>query len=483
MPLRTADEYRAGLVDGRRLYYQGRPVDDINQEPDLKVAVDHAAIDFDLAHDPDHRDLAVATDPDTGEEYNAAYRIPRNAEDVMARSKLIEAGTAAGGTVVTLIHEIGTDGMFAMLRVLEGEGRERAEAFYRHCRDGDLAVAVAQTDVKGDRSKAPHQQDDPDLYVRVVDRSDDGIVVRGAKCHTTSSANGDEIIVLPTRAMGPDDADYAVAFAVPANTAGLSLYVSAYGGGGGGHDAFELPLSSRHKMLETLTVFDDVFVPWERVFLCREPEKAGALALTFVEYHRFTAVSYKLPLVDAFVGAAAQIAEMNGVMKAGHIRDKLTHLVTYAETVRALTEAAGLAVPDRRARHRLPGPHDHEHGQVHLRHRLPPGRRVAAGLRRRPAGHGPGRGGLGRRRDPAGAREVLPRRLAGSRAPGDDEPHLGPDGQGLRRLPRRARRPRRRLDRGREAADAPLLHGPPRPRRHRLRPKAGRPRLTVVLAP
>ena len=342
MPLRTADEYRAGLADGRRLYYQGQPVADINQEPDLKVAVDHAAIDFDLAQDPGHRDLAVATDPDTGEEYNAAYRIPRSPADVLARSRLIEAGTAAGGTVVTLIHEIGTDAMFALLRVLEGEGRERAEAFYRHCRDGDLAVAVAQTDVKGDRSKAPHEQDDPDLYVRVVDRSDEGIVVRGAKCHTTSSANGDEIIVFPTRAMGPDDADYAVSFAVPANTEGLSLYVSGYGGGGGGHDAFDHPVSSRHKLLETLTVFDDVFVPWDRVFLCQEPEKAGALALTFVEYHRFTAVSYKLPLVDAFVGAAAQIAEMNGVMKAGHIRDKLTHLVAYAETVRALTEAAAL---------------------------------------------------------------------------------------------------------------------------------------------
>jgi aromatic ring hydroxylase len=108
-------------------------------------------------------------------------------------------------------------------------------------------------------------------------------------------------------------------------------------------------------MLETLTVFDDVFVPWERVFACREPAIAGALALTFVEYHRFTAVSYKLPLVDAFVGAAIEIAEMNGVAKAGHIRDKVTHLITYAETVRALTQMAahryhignqGIAFPD-----------------------------------------------------------------------------------------------------------------------------------------
>ena len=97
MPLRTADEYRSGLVDGRRLHYQGQSVPDINAVPDLRVAVDHAAIDFDLAQDPGHRDLAVAVDPDTGEEYNAGYRIPRSAEDVMARSNLIEAGTAAGG--------------------------------------------------------------------------------------------------------------------------------------------------------------------------------------------------------------------------------------------------------------------------------------------------------------------------------------------------------------------------------------------------
>jgi aromatic ring hydroxylase len=114
-------------------------------------------------------------------------------------------------------------------------------------------------------------------------------------------------------------------------------------------------VSSKHKMLETLTVFDDVFVPWERVFLCGEPERAGAISGAFVEYHRFTAVSYKLPLLDALVGTAALIAEMNGVAKAGHIREKLTQLVIYAETVRALTHMAalrggvddrGLASPD-----------------------------------------------------------------------------------------------------------------------------------------
>jgi aromatic ring hydroxylase len=140
--------------------------------------------------------------------------------------------------------------------------------------------------------------------------------------------------------MGPDDADYAVSFAVPVATPGLSLYVSSFSAGD--RNSFEFPLSSKTKMLESLTVFEDVLVPWERVFLCREPRTAGPLALGFVEYHRFTAVSYKLPLIDAFVGAAAAIAEMNGVAKTGHIRDKLAALITYTETVRALIEAAAL---------------------------------------------------------------------------------------------------------------------------------------------
>jgi aromatic ring hydroxylase len=340
MTLRSPADYLASVADGRRLHYRGRRVDDLRDEPELLVALEHAALDYQAAERDDLRSLAVDVDPDTGEEHSAYYRLPRTADDLLERSRLIEEVTALGGTMVTLIKEIGSDAMFALLRKLDGVELERAEAFFRHCRDGDLAVAVAQTDVKGDRSKPPHLQDDPDLYVRVVDEGPDGIVVRGAKCHTSISANADEIMVLPTRAMTDDSRDYAVAFAVPTNAPGLSLYISAYGAGD--RDPFEFPLSSRHKMLETLTVFDDVFVPWERVFLCRQPEMAAPIALGFVEYHRFTAVSYKLPLLDALVGSAALIAEMNGVLGAGHIRDKLAALVAYAENVRALTHLAAI---------------------------------------------------------------------------------------------------------------------------------------------
>src|SRR5579862_1218786 len=340
MVLRTAEQYIEGLRDDRVVYYRGRRIRDVTTEPELRIAVLHAALDYRLARDPQHRDLAVVQDAETGDEYSSYYRLPRGSEDLLNRSRLIEVTTAEGATLVTLIREIGTDALFALQRVVSGEALERVQAFHDHCKGRDLSLAVAQTDVKGDRSLSPSAQPDPDLYLRVAKETREGIVVRGAKVHTSVSVNSDELIVLPTRAMGPDDVDFAVSFAVPMATEGLNLYASSYSAGS--RDRFEFPLSSKAKMLETLTVFNDVFVPWERVFVCRQPELAGPLALTFVEYHRFTAVSYKLPLVDAFVGAAIEISEMNGVAKAGHIRQKVTHLITYAETVRALIEMAAL---------------------------------------------------------------------------------------------------------------------------------------------
>jgi len=256
MALRTADEYLASIDDDRTIWHHGRRVADQMEVEELRVAAEHGARDY--AHALDDRDLFAVKDPDTGEEHSAFYRIPRSAEDVHHRSKMIEVGTAGGATVVPLIKEIGTDGIFAMLRVLEGESREKAEAFWRRCRDEDLALALAQTDVKGDRSKPPHQQPDPDLYLHVVDEDAEGITVRGAKVHTTNTCHANELLVFPTRAMGAEDADWAVAFAVPVDSPGLALYASPFNGREG--NEFEFPISTNHKDVETLTVFEDVKV-------------------------------------------------------------------------------------------------------------------------------------------------------------------------------------------------------------------------------
>ncbi len=354
MGLRTEEQYKQSLRDGRAVFFRGEKVADVTKHPVIGLAVEHACIDYRMAEDPKYRELAVTGDG--ANRYSRYYHLPRNGEDLLKRSQLIAASTREGATLVVLIKEIGSDALFALHILAERmaaagkpEYRARIHEYHRYCRDNDLAVAVAQTDVKGDRSLGPTAQEHPDYYVHIVDERPDGIVVRGAKIHTSVSTNTNEVIVLPTRAMRPEDRPYAVAFALPINTPGLKLIASPHGGNH--KNDFEHPISARHKMMETLTVFDDVFVPKERVFLCGEVDFAGLLALTFVRYHRFTAVSYKLPLLELMAGAGYAIAEANGVLRAGHVRDKLTQLAAYHSTVRGLIEhaAAACTIEDRLA--------------------------------------------------------------------------------------------------------------------------------------
>jgi 4-hydroxybutyryl-CoA dehydratase/vinylacetyl-CoA-Delta-isomerase len=348
MALRTPQEYKASLQDERVIYYQGERIQDVTTHPTLRVAVNHACIDYHMAEDPRYRDLAVIQDPETGADISRYYYLPRNSDDLLKRSQLIEQATRLGRTLVVLIKEIGTDALFALHMLArymddhhQTEYLPRVKKFHRYCAENDLAVAVAQTDVKGDRSRGPSAQIHPDYYVRIVEERADGIVVRGAKIHTSVLTNANEVIVLPTRNMAEADKDYAVAFAIPADTPGLKMICSPHGPPR--DNTVDHPITSQHKMAETLTVFDDVFVPHERVFLQKEWQYAGILAKTFVEFHRFTAISYKLPLTDALVGAAQLIAEYNGLTRANHIREKITRLIAYTETLRALTTQAALA--------------------------------------------------------------------------------------------------------------------------------------------
>jgi 4-hydroxybutyryl-CoA dehydratase/vinylacetyl-CoA-Delta-isomerase len=351
MPLRTPAQYVESLRDGRVVFFQGERIPDVTVHPVVARAIRHASIDFEMAEDDATRALAVVDGPDGP--YSRFFAEPRSIDDLQRRADLIETSTAASHTLVPLVKEIGTDALFALRRVGRLLDADRGDSqrggriadYLAFCRDGDLAMSVAQTDVKGDRSRGPSAQSNPDAYLRIVDVRPDGIVVRGAKVHTSCTPNTNELIVLPTRAMGAGDADWAVSFAVPVATPGLVLVASPYGSHTG--TEFEAPISSQRLMMETTTIFDDVFVPNERVFLCKETHVAGPLALTFVDYHRFTAIAYKLPLVDALVGAGALMADLNGIGRANHVREKLTWLIAYAETLRALVQSAALrGTPD-----------------------------------------------------------------------------------------------------------------------------------------
>jgi aromatic ring hydroxylase len=188
----------------------------------------------------------------------------------------------------------------------------------------------------------PSEQADRDLYMHVVKSTDKGVVVRGAKAHTTQAIVSDEVIVLPTRAMTEADRDYAVAFSVPTNTKGLKLIARPLVEAESAMTPEEAMISAKNIEVESLTVFDDVFVPRDRVFLQGEWEAAGILANLFGLYHRFTALSYRQVIAETLLGAAKIMAEQNGTDGASHVREKLAHLIMYREQSRMAIRLAAL---------------------------------------------------------------------------------------------------------------------------------------------
>jgi 4-hydroxybutyryl-CoA dehydratase/vinylacetyl-CoA-Delta-isomerase len=342
--MRDAAQYIESLRDGREVYIHGERVDDITRHPSLRKAIDHGAIDYELDKRPDLRDLLVTRSPETGREIRRYFELPRTPEDLLRRQEVIETTTRNGASVVIFMKEIGTDALNALNMVCYDIDKkhgtpysERAAKYRRYLEESDLSMAGAVTDVKGDRGLRPSQQDMPYYYLKVVERRDGGVVVRGCKVHTTSAPITNELLVLPTRAMSEADKDYCIAFGIPVATRGVKIISRPERGDLG---VFDYPLSSRHTTLEAMTIFDDVFVPAERIFMDGEWEFAGALANCFATWHRFTGVSYKYPFAQVMIGAAALIADYNGVPNASHIKDRITDLVIYAQSIKTFGQAA-----------------------------------------------------------------------------------------------------------------------------------------------
>jgi 4-hydroxybutyryl-CoA dehydratase/vinylacetyl-CoA-Delta-isomerase len=321
----------------------GEKVEDVTQHRLLKVSAETVAQDFELTEheDPEVRNLFVAEDEETGEPISRFFKTPKTVEDLDLRSKMIaESIRLTGG--LPFGKDVGTDCLNAVTVVADQMGseeyKERAKGYLRHIKKNDLAMCGAVTDAKGDRGKPPSKQKHPDYYLHVVDKQKDGIVVKGCKLHITSAPVTNEIIVTPTRQMREDEADYALAFAIPANTEGITMICRP---GRGERSPFEFPQQHPVRTLsEAMVVFDNVFVPWERVFMCGEWQFSMLLAYTFASFHRFTAISYKIPVVETMAGIGIAMAEANGIERQGHVRGKIAEMAAYVETLKALTSAA-----------------------------------------------------------------------------------------------------------------------------------------------
>ena len=328
MALKTVEEYLESIRDGREVYLDGEKVDDVTSHPILKNLADYASADYEMALDPRFQDLLTEVLPN-GERVHFTFVSPKSKEDLIRRRAVIQLTTRAqggpGGAKFTGID--GINGVtLACKRIDSKLGTDystRVEKFRQHCMDIDAAVAVAMTDVKGNRGLHPHQQQGhQDYYVRIVKKENDGIVITGAKAHISHAPVVNEIVVLPCRAMGKNDGDYAVACAIPANAEGFKMIGNAGDG------------------MHPLVVFDNVFVPMDRVFLAGEWEYAHHMPYSFATYHRLSADTYKYAELETFIGCAALLAEYNGLERVPHVRDKLSWLVMWAEGTEALGRAA-----------------------------------------------------------------------------------------------------------------------------------------------
>jgi len=339
MALMTGEEYVESMRRMKlNVYMFGEKIDNPIDNPILRPSLNSVKATYDLAQMPEYEDLMTVTLED-GRKINRFSNIHRSTDDLIKKVKMQRL--CGQKTASCFQRCVGMDAFNAewstTYEIDKKHGTHYHENFKKYLsmvQDEDLTVDGAMTDPKGDRGLAPHDQPDQDMYLRVVERNKDGIVVRGAKAHQTGIINSQEVIVMPTVAMGPDDKDYAVSFAVPTDAAGITMIIGRQSCDTRKLEGGQIDVgNSEFGGVEALVVFDDVFVPNDRIFLDGEYEFAGVLVERFAGYHRQSYGGCKVGVGDVLIGATALAADYNGVPKASHIKDKLIEMTHLNETL------------------------------------------------------------------------------------------------------------------------------------------------------
>lgn len=339
--MRTQEQYLERLKGMRHnIFLNGECIG--RDDPRIIKASSAIRMTFSMVDNSEMKDLMTATSHVTGKVINRFTHIHQNPEDLLKKQEMTRKICGICGGCVQRC--MGIDMMNAVSSVVKDVDDKYGTTYYRnflkfleYFQNNDLVCAGSQTDTKGDRAARPSEQWDPDQYLHVVERCKDGVVVRGCKVHNTMAPYADELIILPTRVMGHEEKDYAIAFAIPADTEGIYLI---------GREAFsaerepnlDAPITAAGD-IESMTVFDNVFIPNERIFLNGETEFAGKLALRFALYHRHSYTGCKPGIGDVLMGTTALIADYQNISKQSHVKEKLAEMISVAE----LTYAAGIA--------------------------------------------------------------------------------------------------------------------------------------------
>lgn len=341
--LETGQDYIESLR-GRKLtvYLMGQLIDQPVDHPIIRPSINAVAETYDLAvRQPE---LATTASPLTGQSVNRFLHIATSREDLVMQNKMQRKLGQNTGTCFQRC--VGMDALNALHSVTYDIDQQHGTCFHdrflqfvTRMQAANLVIGGAMTDVKGDRSKPPSMQADPDLFVHVTRRSEEGVYIAGAKAHQTGCLNSHWLIVMPTMRLGPQDKDYAIVGAIPVDAPGIT-YI--YGRQScdtraleEGFDAGNVQFSGQEAMI----IFDDVFIPWDLVFMDGQVEYASTLVDRFTCYHRRSYVC-KSGVGDVLIGAAATIADYNGVQQASHVKDKLVEMTHLNETIYATGIAA-----------------------------------------------------------------------------------------------------------------------------------------------
>jgi 4-hydroxybutyryl-CoA dehydratase/vinylacetyl-CoA-Delta-isomerase len=337
MGIRTAEEYIASLR-GRKLdvYLFGERVEEPVDHPYIRPSINAVAETYRLAEDAP--DVATAKSSLSGRSVNRFLHVTESVGDVVLQNRMQRTLGQRTGTCFQRC--VGMDAINSTYSVTYDVDRargtdyhERFKAFVRHMQSENFVVGGAMTDPKGDRGKGPSEQADPDLFVRIVERRPDGLVLRGAKMHQTGCLNSHWLLVMPTMRLTEADRDYAVVAAMPVHAKGITYIYGRQSCDTRALEGSEIDQgNARYAGQEAVIVLEDVFVPWSHVFMNGEWEFAASLVERFTAYHRRSYVC-KTGVGDVLIGAAATIADYNGVSKASHIKDKLVEMAHLNETI------------------------------------------------------------------------------------------------------------------------------------------------------
>jgi 4-hydroxybutyryl-CoA dehydratase/vinylacetyl-CoA-Delta-isomerase len=356
--LMTAADYRESLrALTPRIFVNGRRVESIADDPALSAGINATGVLYDLAHVPEHAPLMTARQRTSGKAVNRMLHIGETSQDLLYKLEAVRLACRISGCAMRYLSHDAANAIFMGSKACDDakgtDYHERFVAYLHEMQDRDFTLGVAMTDAKGERAKRPHQQANPDTYVHIVERRREGLVIRGTKAIITAAPYVHELLVMPCRTMTKEDADFAVCCAVPLDATGLTIAARPAGRPGESGAKY----SAKYGQSTGTAIFEDVLVPWARVFLAGEWEHSGYLTTSYATHHRHSCIGARAGFGDLLIGAGVLMTEANGLDfdSHGHMRDAMVELIKVVEgffacgvaaSVYGSKDASGAIMPD-----------------------------------------------------------------------------------------------------------------------------------------